>query len=476
MLNQGTIEYVYGLAEQLRAAGVGIRPVPFTPVAAVVSAAAPVFTDSFAIDLKNNNKSAVVNGIAGVTLNSDGMSPHTAAVSALSQQLAENVLRHVAVARNEVKPEVVSYADAVCTRMDSFRCEDPADGFKLLKVYIPEPLLTESLLDDLKIHKGSAVPSLAETLPVGPATDEELVSNLFTGAASVDEEIRTWIGTVDIEFLRTIWNGYFNSRQVSTSLLYGTAYSDVLNGALAMYLYSRRLTNSPAAIEGMSTLTYKSRVSAIEYHSGAVICQYLSELEQAGRAERLIMEKSQIGKTVCVYGPVMDLFLEKGGSIEVLLGMVVGNLNAISVTSITGISDQALQAWNRYVALANYNNKKNRVEILRNIYTGEFVTQMSNLGTFEKEYHDAHPGAADVAYKRARDYISELSEEELENVAAVAMTVIAKYRFGYTNAHQILCDIEEAMKSNPNLDPREAANIAVINLVSDYVSSQLQRF
>lgn len=476
MLNQGTLEYVYDISQQLRKAGVGIRPIPFTPVAAVVSAANPVQTDSFINELKNNNRTAIIDGITGVTRNSDLMSPHTAAVASLSQQLADNVTRHVAIARNEVKPAVVAYAEAVSTRMESFRHADPAEGFSISKVYIPEPLLTESLLDDLKIHKGNSIPSLNETLPVGPASDEELVSNLFTGAGSVDEEIRKWVLTVDIEFLRKIWNGYFNSTSVPINIVYGTAYNDVLNGALAVYLYSRKLTNNPASIEGMSHLNYKSRVSALEYYAGAVICQYLNELDIAARTERLVLESSSIGKKMCVYGPVMDRYMETGGSTEVLLGMMVGNITAISLQAIANISDKACEAWNRYITLSNYSNKKNRSSMLRTIYTSEFVTQMSDLGAFEKEYHDRHPHAADVAYKRAKDYIESLSEEELDNVASIAMVVIAKYRFGYTNAHQILCDIEAAMKANPNLDPREAATIAVINLVSDYVSAQLQRF
>lgn len=209
MLTESTISYIYGLAESLGELGVGIAPIPGTPIDNLVITATPSFDVMSTLEIKNNAKAVLVNTITGVTKNTDMMSPHSAAVAALSEHLAENVTRHISNARNVVKPAVESYLSAIIERSSAYSHVDPMAGFKIDKVYIPEPLLSESLLDDLKIHKNRQVNMVTEGLPVGNATDEELTSYLFTGHNSVDKEIRTWLAYIDANMLREVWNDYF---------------------------------------------------------------------------------------------------------------------------------------------------------------------------------------------------------------------------------------------------------------------------
>ena len=74
-----------------------------------------------------------------------------------------------------------------------------------------------------------------------------------------------------------------------------------------------------------------------------------------------------------------------------------------------------------------------------------------------------------------KDKVEQMTEEQLEEVSTNALYIVGAIRFSYTNSYNILFDMEEAMKANPNLDPREAATIAVINQITDYVSSQIRR-
>ncbi|MGC3004572.1 hypothetical protein ACPF8X_40900, partial [Streptomyces sp. G35A] len=310
---------------------------------------------------------------------------------------------------------------------------------------------------------------------VGNATDEELTSYLFTGHNSVDKEIRTWLAYIDANMLREVWNDYFATSSTVTVSYDTIDYSRSIAKSLILYLFCRKLSTTPASIEGMTPLVYNTKLTNIEYYAGAVVCSRLRELELACRTDRLVLAAAPTAKSIQVCGTVYDKYLEEGGSVEVILGLLTGGIPASSLEGVKQSSAKAMDAWNRYVSLVNYNNKKGRAEILRGIYSSEFVNQLSDISELEKEYHQAHPGYADVSLKHTKDYLGGLTEDQLEDFASNALYIIAKLRFGYTQAYQILCDIEAAMKANPNLDPREAATIATINLVSDYVSAQLQR-
>ena len=475
MLNVSTLEYTCGLAEQLKEAGVGIRAIAYTPMASVVMAAYPT-SSVYEQQLKTKPDLKLEEILHSVTKNDVVESEHSGAVAKLSDQLASYVKVHISNARNEVRPVVTEYAEKVLNRIQTFKYDDPAGGFKISKVYIPEPLLTDSFLDDLRCHKGRQAFDIQSGIDLGTCTDEELVQNLFTGHNSTDAAIREWLMSFDNSLLRKVWTGFFNNNGPLANVKYNFNYEENLNASLAIYLYSRKFTNNVKSVPGMNSIAYNSALANLESYAGAIICGYISELNLATTSERLILSISSYSKSAIVYGPVYDKFLNEGGSANTILGMLVDNISATTLVGVRAVTDKANLAWNRYITLSNYNNKKNRAELLRSIYISEYVSQLDSLSEFEKEYHAKNPGFADVSFKLTKDYINTLTEAELEDINAVSMKAIACIRFKYTQAYQILCDMEEAMKANPDLDPREAATIAVINLVTDYVSMQLQRF
>jgi hypothetical protein len=55
----------------------------------------------------------------------------------------------------------------------------------------------------------------------------------------------------------------------------------------------------------------------------------------------------------------------------------------------------------------------------------------------------------------------------------LALHIICQCRFYYTEAEFILSEIEEIGKQNPGIDVREAALIATINYLVDYLCDQI---
>lgn len=473
MLTESTLEYTSGIASRLNEAGVKLEATAYSPLSMLVSDASPSI-DSFmpgkliTSGEKFNYKDVIVKSSA----NNNDMSLHSSRVMQISDTIADAVKEHLSFARSVVAPAVTSYAKAIEERVSSFTYNDPTSDFEVNKVYIPEPLLNQSVLEDINIHRNKEVYVCKEGLNGSPLSEEEIYAKLFTGLKSVDEDIRKWLGTFDASLVTKVWNAYFCSA-VPSSINLGSGYQDTLNSSLLLYFFSRKASTDIVQVSGMSNLTYDNIIKGIEQFAACHVLSSLKELDYSAKAERLILNSYK--KCVTVYGPVYDKFMQEGGSIESILGQIVSGQGASTLEAIKASADNNSKAWNRYITLSNYNNKKNKAELLRSIYTSEYVNQLNDLDTREKEYHDKHPGFADLSYKQMKDKVEQMTEEQLEEVSTNALYIVGAIRFSYTNSYDILFDMEEAMKANPNLDPREAATIAVINQITDYVSSQIRR-
>ena len=61
----------------------------------------------------------------------------------------------------------------------------------------------------------------------------------------------------------------------------------------------------------------------------------------------------------------------------------------------------------------------------------------------------------------------------MENIYKTARKLVCRARFYYTSSDKILAAIEEYTNSNPDIDPQEAALMATIEYVADFVAEQL---
>ena len=101
------------------------------------------------------------------------------------------------------------------------------------------------------------------------------------------------------------------------------------------------------------------------------------------------------------------------------------------------------------------------------------LLDLENQSGMEAEYCAGKPGIKDALVRRIRAVFEELEHCAMEDVSYTALAVIAKGRFYYTSAFDILNEMREVAKINPDADPREAALLSTISYVTNYLQEQL---
>ena len=180
---------------------------------------------------------------------------------------------------------------------------------------------------------------------------------------------------------------------------------------------------------------------------------------------------------VYVYEAVYDKFLENNSS-EVLLGMAIKYkndnipLSAKRLDDVIVNKDKYITSWNAFIKLervANSLKDVNRyklayetalVEFLKHNITDDIIDYISinSLG-------EIHP--------KINKLYSELKDSDILDVEFMVNEIMGKIVIKDTNYYHFISSMVELSKLNPDLTPEEAATMAAINLITDYVFLQL---
>ena len=98
---------------------------------------------------------------------------------------------------------------------------------------------------------------------------------------------------------------------------------------------------------------------------------------------------------------------------------------------------------------------------------------MAGVTKEEETFAQTTPNYIAAVNANFESELANIRSGDLDNIYMLAMKLVCRSRFYYTDAEIILCDIEEARRVNPNIDVREAALIATANYVFDFIADQM---
>jgi len=155
------------------------------------------------------------------------------------------------------------------------------------------------------------------------------------------------------------------------------------------------------------------------------------------------------------------------------LGLMVSGEKVFSKDLINQKKDAYIRQWNSYYTFAKTEESNKFFFKYKEFLISAFIMSMKEMTEFESDYRVKNSNSDFIIRKLAEDEINSFKVSDIEDSYDVALRLIAKCRFYYTSAYPILSDIQEAGKSNPNVDVREAALLAAINYVADYLTAQI---
>lgn len=440
---------------------------------------------SYVSAVDNPDVAVEIEQVTGDT--SSMISAHTAAVGAIADELGPVVQAHIAYIQNTVSPKVTEMTEKLAEFIDIGSQAGPSSLFDI-QITTPPPTVTNEGLKAMMeryAQDGQVEPSRLTQLPA--LSYEDILGLTAVSQTAANDEIQAWLAEKGQEWLMNIWAYYFASQNaVMAPMARGMGYVDGLGGlpklatlnraevATAIFLISRNLFDG--ALEGdvgMSLSAWRTATDAYSRFAASQVKGTIKMIETYGRNNMIVLSVSQDGKTAVVYGPTYNAWLSEGKSVETVLGALVSNkARSYSRADLDDVTVDFAGQWNSYAKLQEATLRAALNSSIRSQALGMFRGMLYKFDDNETNMLGDTNDLFEGMVKKAREWLGTLPGNKVLCPETIALNLVARIRYSHTPAYQFLGDMYE-MQANGCDDPREAAMVAGINYLADFLSVQL---
>lgn len=310
---------------------------------------------------------------------------------------------------------------------------------------------------------------------------EQLVALLATNDAIDAASLKTILDGGPEGYLDVVWQSVFLSKTLYAPTVRVERHHDIMtdymsggNGALLVFMLAATLYNNITDDVGMDLAAAQKallEIAATAAHYVRRAQEYAVEMRQGGF---MVQEYNLKGRTIKVDADLYAKWEAEGGKPEALLGALVSDKMPRTVEAINGIADVLVAEWDNYRRAKQgeldslFYTQVNTV--LRQVFRDSI--ESGNLAEPEAEML-ALPGARAKAESIFLFHLDSATGAELrKNWTEIYWRAAARGRFYYSNAYEILSDIDYEIRER-NADPDDAATTAMTNAVSRYIASMM---
>lgn len=470
-----------GLAMMLAAKGKALVATTGTPLEALVKATegSMVLEIAYAEGASISEiLTATADTMEFATDSHDGMtSPHDLELDAMVEQMSFAVRNHISFARNTVGPAVTALCEIL--QKSNEQAYSPDMDFKIEIWDLPAPLANAGFEESIKKYKGASLLNPERSLALASATPEELLTKMMRGSKDFDETLAVWFASREPGFFLAVWDNLFRDVQSSRPAITGNmdyflnTSSDKTDAALAIYLWSGNLLDNVAAEANIDLPTYRRIVGQYQDRAGAALAIAYDQNNSSLTSRTLIRAFGNGRRSVIVNGPVYRDWIKSGGKPEILMGLMVTDDSFYAAALIDDRATRYAEAWRQFSAQSASLAKNKKYLRFREAAIFGFNQGLTALSQSEMDLFEKQPGTKLKISDFFTAELNNLTNEDVENPTDVALRLVCRARFFYTSAEQILRSINEAIKGSPELDIRDAAALAVIEYLADFVSDQI---
>lgn len=396
-----------------------------------------------------------------------GVSEQDCTMTELVNRVATALQGHLLYARTVVVPAIDDIVSRIAPQLDEISRASMHD-MKITVVKLPAPLLEPALLDAIQNSREVVVDRNGPTLYFPETPIETIREYATSGTKSLDAAVAEMLVAAGDEAVVRAFDRLFRSGTTGTTI--GAALYDNPEGvftAILGFMIGRKLWQQPPQGVSMSSNAYEVGMVALRNQCAVRLVNELSRWDRDVKASQMVrfFGHNEVG----VIEPVYKAWLASGGTNEVLFGNVLSRNPEMTVAAINARTKEFLDTW-QYVCAAGKSKELNqRFAVAKDMARAEFVATMSSASQEDFPLQDRQQ-----ALKLFEEELAKTTMDEVNDPHSWMMRLLTKSRFYRTDAFQILSGIAKVKKHSPNVDTREAAAVAVIEYVADWVSSQLQ--
>lgn len=469
MLTKEAFDEALPLTQSFDARNIVLEPIEGTPLAELVKQTFILPDESgkqvdIAISVETTNVSEM--GVGG--------SSHDLIMDEIVKVGAESVRKHISFAKNVVAPIVGEYIDLV----EEDIVQLPVSGlnkFEIKQYVLPEPFAAMGFRESLALFKNTPNEDYKFNLRLPDVDSETLTQLVMTGSSSIDDHVNAFVNRVGVDFLAGVYSRVFQARQ-NTDSDYSKVYTlrslmdDKENGedfTLAVYLMANKLYDGPPENTENSYDDYNQSILKLRNQTGNKLYRLDHEVESAYEKDRVV-KAILSDHQVLVYPAVYeDWITGGGGDNDILLGSLIADESYYTLDRLNEDASKLKALWENFKRIEErtaINNKFNYVKESLSRRFSEILVKCNEVNNVNK----------DSCIKIFKEELALITANEITDICNVALKLITRAMFYNTDAERILTSIEKNSKENPSITPREAALIATIELITDWVSSQMK--
>lgn len=414
-----------------------------------------------------------------ITNNTYMMSDHDSYMENYVQDLSVAFSGYISFARNVVNKHVKMFDEKLTTYLNNFTHKNPEDFFNVSYYRLPE-IFNSSIIDEVK-----QTPSGKEFIymPIDKVNKDDLVLSeyLLYGDEELDLCVREFISSITEPVAFSYLTGNFNE--------YDLKLTDRLNYSLVNYLFYKNLGDKKDINFGYSTLQLTTKAYTNRRYFAHLLRDALSSYQYSivKNGEVATYSSTDVfsiynSKTfdVMIYEDNFEKAAEDGVTIDTIFGYITSiqsnSWDKPTIKNLTDGKDSYVANWSRVKNLYLYQLNTNRLSTFR-LAAMEIYNEVSNIIAKEIE------GDSDFTFDRkafdfghnekAKKYIDSIDTESVNDISKISLDLIAKIRFSYSNAYEILHEMTSIMRSNPNTDPSEAALFSCVKYLISFLMDQV---
>lgn len=468
MISRKSLEGILPLAKTLVRRGISLEAIEDTPV--------DVLTETTTVvQNEDENSGEVINTEATAKLTSSTSgplpTPHNFEFDLLLEDGKEKVQRELNIARNRVVPVVEKLVEEVQKQLES----DVGNGISKYSIAvenISNIYRNGDFLTIVEEFKDSQLKPIGSIIPLGESNPAQLLELVKTGFKGIDEDIAVWIAEKGEGYLTEVWNNFFNQTPDSDLRDFNVKINEDKDIALAVFLLARNLFDNPPEGTGMDLGTYNDKLSALRNMAGYSLYNQLGLLDATIQAGVLVnCVKDHVAY---LNNDVYEQFVRDGGDVDTILGFVLLSENSGISPNVTTLAyiqenkERLLEAWYHYTSLAKATASENKYRNVRSVLVSSFLRYI------EGEKPEDLNREPSLIYNDFKAALQRVGDEELRDIHAAVLKVVCQSWFKDTDAYFILSRIDHHTKENPGLRTREAATLATIDYVTDWVFKQIR--
>lgn len=408
-------------------------------------------------------------------------SEHDSYMDNYLDELGNLLGNHLNFARNTVNKEVTCLVDTVSSAVANYIHREAEDFFNVSYYSLPDIYSTPTLVDQITGYKDahSLIKAGRTNFDCSNVTEvEDLNELLKCGSDDEDLSLRAFVSERKSFIIRSLNSNVEEFRLSNIELM---------DYHLVNYVFNRNLCNGMDfnTTEPIGSLKRKAQVNR-DYHGASL-------------ANAIVIHNTRIKTGILLANPVpsfsyfndntIDLVIyeesfaklaEAGFGIEAIFGYVASkgsdSLN-VKVSDIIADGKTYVDRWSRTRSLYLVHLNSKRIDVFKHLLSVSFdatTANIENLSEAEQEFVKADPGFMDTTRKLVYNHIDSLCVEDIEHLEDICRVIVAKHRFRFSNAYDLLNRMAELLKADPELDPMTAGLFSACDYMVDYCLAQTQ--